>query len=134
MRGSNLPRAKPRGSLLAQYVVLNGSTMRNWFYRVVLSRPWATFVVMGLSFVVFGVTSINLFFVASANLRLIGENGWQALNDGAGRQLLELLVTVYLSMVAYVIFKTCEHNLVYWFTEPPRTPVESTKTVDKTES
>jgi len=108
--------------------------MKNWFYRVVLSRTWATFVVMGLSFVIFGVTSVNLFFVVSANLRLIGENGWQALSDGAGIQLLELLVTVYFSMVAYVIFKTCEHSLVYWCAKPPGNPVDSTESIEGTET
>jgi hypothetical protein len=93
--------------------------MKNWFYRLVLARRWATFLVMGLSFMVFGITTINLFFVASANLRLIAEHGWQALRDGAAEQLAELLVTVYVSLAAYVVFKTCEHNLVHWCSEPP---------------
>ena len=31
--------------------------MKQWFQRVVLARRWATFLVMGLSFVVFGAGS-----------------------------------------------------------------------------
>ena len=91
--------------------------MKNWFHRVILSRRWATFLVMGLSFMLFGATSVNLFFVASANLKLIAEHGLQALADGAAEQFLELLGTVYLSMAAYVVFKTCEHSLVHWCNE-----------------
>lgn len=93
--------------------------MKNWFHRgEVLSRRWATFLVMGLSFMLFGATSVNLFFVASANLKLIMEHGLQALADGAAEQFLELLGTVYMSMAAYVVFKTCEHSLVHWCSEP----------------
>ena len=93
--------------------------MKDWFYRVVLSRRWATFLVMGLSFMLFGATSVNLFFVASANLKLIVDYGLQALADGAAEQFLELLGTVYVSMAAYVVFKTCEHNLVHWCSTAP---------------
>ena len=101
--------------------------MKNWFHRVILSRRWATFLVMGLSFMLFGATSVNLFFVASANIKLIMEHGLQALADGAAEQFLELLGTVYLSMAAYVVFKTCEHSLVHWCSESPADKTERTK-------
>ncbi|MFO1330516.1 MAG: hypothetical protein U1F56_24455 [Rubrivivax sp.] len=86
--------------------------MQRWFHRVVLSRRWATFVVLGLSFFVFGAGTLNLFYVLRANIELIGRHGWMAVMDGGAQQLLELLVTGYLSLTAYVVFKVCEHRLV----------------------
>jgi len=80
----------------------------------VFSRRWLTFVVMGVAFLGFGAGTFNLFFVLKANAELVFENGWMALADGAARQLVELLVTAYLSMAAYLLFKACEHRLVHW--------------------
>jgi predicted PurR-regulated permease PerM len=93
--------------------------MKRWFQRVILSRRWATFLVLGLSFLVFGATSLNLLFIAKANFELIVEHGWQALMDGGAHQLLEVLATGYLSMGAYVVFKSCEARLVHWLVDPP---------------
>jgi uncharacterized membrane protein HdeD (DUF308 family) len=83
-------------------------------------RRWLTFVVMGLAFLGFGAGTFNLFFVLKASTELVFEHGWMALGDGAAQQLLELLVTAYLSMAAYVLFKACEHRLVRWLAEPER--------------
>lgn len=47
-----------------------------------------------------------------ANGALIAEHGWRALMDGGLRQLLELLLTGYASMAAYVVLKACEFSLV----------------------
>ena len=88
--------------------------VRRWFQRVVLGRVWLTYIVMGLSFFAFGVGSLNLFYLMQANTQLVLEHGWMALMDGALRQLLELLVTGYLSMAAYVVFKACEYRLAHW--------------------
>ena len=84
-----------------------------WFRHVVLARRWLTFVVMGLAFFIFGSGSLNLFFLLRANGELLAEHGLQAVMDGALQQLVELLVTGYLSMAAYVVFKACEHALVH---------------------
>ena len=91
--------------------------MKNWFQRVILSRRWATFVVMGLSFLLFGVASLNLFYVARANFSLISEHGWQALVDGGAQRFLEVLMTGYLSMAAFVVAKACEVRLVHWLAD-----------------
>ncbi len=88
--------------------------MNTLFQRLVLSRLWLTFVVLGLSFLAFGVGTLNLGLLLMANARLLGEYGWQAITDGALRQLLELAATGYLSIAAYVVFKTCEHRLSEW--------------------
>jgi hypothetical protein len=92
--------------------------MKSWFHRVVLSRRWLSFVTLGISFFVFGVGSLNLFFVARANFGLIARHGWQALMDGAAQQLLEVVATGYVSMLAYVVFKACEASLVRGLLDP----------------
>ena len=84
------------------------------FRRWVLSRLWLTFIVLGLSFFIFGAGTVNLGLLFMANSRLLSEHGWQAVMDGALLQLLQLVSTGYLSMGAYVVFKACEHRLSNW--------------------
>lgn len=96
-----------------------GSRLGAWFRRAVLGRRWLTFIVLGLAFFVFGSGSLNLFFLLKANGQLLAEHGWQAVMDGALRQLVELLITGYVSMAAYVVFKACEHALVHGLVEGP---------------
>ena len=93
--------------------------MKRWFHRTVLSRPWLTFLVMGLAFFAFGLGTYNLVMLFSANAALIATYGWQALMDGGARQLIELLVSGYLSMAAYVLFKACEYRLAHALADPP---------------
>jgi uncharacterized membrane protein HdeD (DUF308 family) len=95
--------------------------MKRWFHRTVLSRPWLTFVVMGIAFFAFGLGSYNLVMLFGANATLIANYGWQALMDGAARQLVELIVTGYLSMAAYLLFKVCEHRLAHGLASAPAT-------------
>jgi hypothetical protein len=93
--------------LLGDSVVM----LKRWFHRVVLSRRWLTFLVMGLAFFAFGAGTFNIFMLFSANAALISRYGWQALMDGAAAQFVELVVTGYLSMASYLIFKACEYRL-----------------------
>jgi len=88
--------------------------MNTLFQRLVLKRLWLTFAVLGISFLAFGIGTLNLVLQLTANLRLLGEHGWQAVGDGALRQLFELALTGCLSTAAYVVFKTCEHRLSDW--------------------
>ena len=88
--------------------------MCNWFQKWVLSRLWLTFVVLGVSFAAFAASTVNLGFLFMANARLLDQYGWQAVMDGALRQLVELVLTGYASLAAYVVFKTCEHRLSDW--------------------
>jgi len=94
--------------------------IRRWLQRLVFSRRWLTFLVMGLAFLGFGAGTYNLFFLLKASTELVFEHGFMALADGAARQMFELLVTAYLSMAAYVMFKACEHCLVHWLAESVR--------------
>jgi hypothetical protein len=74
---------------------------------------------MGLAFAAFGGGTVNLIVVLKANIDLLASYGWQAVMDGGVRQLVEIVVTGYLSMAAYVVFKVCEHVLVDGIAEAP---------------
>lgn len=89
------------------------------FRRLVLSRRWATFMVLGISFLFFGACTVNLGQLLMSNSRLWREYGWQAAMDGAVWQLAELVSTGYVGMAAYVVFKTCEHRLSDWLGHGP---------------
>ena len=89
----------------------------NFFKRVVLTRRWLTFVTMCVSFAAFGASTVNLFNMFRANVRLIADYGFMALADGAARQFVELLLTLVAGMVAYIIFKACEYRLVHLLTD-----------------
>jgi hypothetical protein len=91
--------------------------LRRHFQRVVLTRPWLTFVVLGLAFFCFGMVSLNLLHLLRANARLILDNGVMALVDGGALQLVELVVNGYVAMLAYVVLKTCEHTLSHWLAD-----------------
>ena len=86
--------------------------LQRWFNEAVLSRRWATFILLGLAFFCFGAGTLNLFVLLSANAVLIATHGWQAIMDGGLRQLVELLLTGYASVAAYVVLKVCEFALV----------------------
>jgi len=94
--------------------------MRQWFRTAILARRWATFVVMGLAFLVFGCGTLNLFLMLNANATLLATYGWQAVMDGGARQLAELLVSGYAGLAAYIVFKACEHALVHHLTDAAR--------------
>jgi H+/Cl- antiporter ClcA len=91
--------------------------LRRHFQRVVLARPWLTFVVLGLAFCCFGMVTLNLVHLLRANAELILDNGVMALADGGALQLVELLANGYLAMFAYVVMKTCEHALSHWLAD-----------------
>jgi hypothetical protein len=78
----------------------------------VAQRPWAAFLLMGLFFFLFGVTSLNLVRLFRANIELILDYGMMALADGAAVQLVELLFYGYVSAAFFVAFKVCEKLLV----------------------
>jgi hypothetical protein len=75
-------------------------------------RPKLTFALMGAFFLLFGVSSVNLFVLLRLNLDLFLEYGLMVIADGALQQLIELLGSAYLSMLFYVLFRVCERVLV----------------------
>jgi hypothetical protein len=107
--------------------------LRRWFHRVVLARLWATYVCLGVSFFAFGAGTLNIVYLLKANTDLLLSYGWQAVMDGGLQQLLELVVTGYLSLAAYVVFKACEYRLVNWLKEAPPAHAASVKRNKETE-
>ena len=86
---------------------------RRWLYR----HPWLAFVVMGLSFSIFGILSLNLIYLLKSNVELFLDHGTMVIEDGALEQLLELIGYGYLSLAFFLLFKVCEHTLVIRLTE-----------------
>src|SRR5215467_9078371 len=76
------------------------------------ARPWLTFAVMVGFFVLFGITSVNLFVLLKMNIDLFLEYGTMVIADGALEQLGDLLGSAALSIVFYLAFKVCERLLV----------------------
>lgn len=81
--------------------------------RCVFARKWRTFLAMATSFVAFGIASLNLFSLLKANVDLFIEHGTMAVMDGALAQLMQLLLSTFLSMLFYLGFKLCEYRLVH---------------------
>jgi hypothetical protein len=79
----------------------------------VLSRHWwLSLLLMGASFVAFGLASLNLLQMLGANLSFLAEHGIDAVREGGLLQLLELIVSGYAAAVFYIVFKLCEKALV----------------------
>jgi hypothetical protein len=78
-----------------------------------LSRRWAvTFFLMGVSFVLFGLVTLNLLHTLSANLEFLSSYGADAIREGGLWQLVGLIVSGYAAAACYVFFKLCEKVLV----------------------
>jgi hypothetical protein len=70
------------------------------------------FGLMTLSFMAFGLLTLDLLRLVTANAAFLSDNGWQGLQDGGLRQLLELLVSCVGAMAAWLLFKLCETLLI----------------------
>jgi hypothetical protein len=90
------------------------------FKRFLAHHAALTFLLMGASFLVFGLVSLNLIYFFHANIELLLEYGWMGLRDGGLQQLFELLLSGYLGMAFYVLFKACEKVLVERLTDQYR--------------
>ena len=81
-------------------------------FRLLLRHWWLALLIMGASFVLFGIASLNLVGVLQANLRFLAEHGLDAVREGALAQLAELAVYGYAAAAFYVVFKVYEKALV----------------------
>jgi hypothetical protein len=84
---------------------------RSWI-DYLFRRPRLTFVLMGAFFLLFGVTTVNLFVLLKLNIDLFLDYGLMVVADGALEQLIDLLASAYLSMAFWLLFKVCERILV----------------------
>lgn len=80
-------------------------------YDWLSARPIACFFLMTASFLLFGIFSLDLVKVFSANANYISENGWMGLVDGGLQQFFYLCLSAIGAMLNYVFFKLCEHVL-----------------------
>jgi hypothetical protein len=94
--------------------------MRAHLVNALWKRPWLTFFLMGVSFLLFGLMTLNIFVLLKANLDLYSTYGTMVIADGALLQLAELIGLGYLSMLFYVLSKACEHVLVRHLTCEPK--------------
>ena len=81
-------------------------------YDFLLRRWWLAFILMGVSFVVFGLVTLNLLHTLGANLEFLTSYGIEAVREGGLWQLIELVLSGYLAAASYVFFKLCEKVLV----------------------
>jgi hypothetical protein len=86
--------------------------MKTKIIRYLRQHYGLTFVLMGLAFFLFGLFSLNLIFLLKSNIDLFLNYGTMVIDDGALRQLFELLGNGYLSLAFYLLFKACERILV----------------------
>src|SRR5471030_18872 len=75
-------------------------------------HPLLTFALMGAFFLLSGITSINLYVVLKANIDLFRMYGAIVIEDGALRQLFQILGTALLSIVFFIFFVACERVFV----------------------
>ena len=81
-------------------------------HRILTRHWWLTFFLMGVSFVLFGLFSLNLLHALGANFDFLLSYGVDAVREGGLKQFFELIVSGYLAASFYVFFKVCEKVLV----------------------
>jgi hypothetical protein len=81
-------------------------------YAFLLRHWWLAFIVLGLSFVLGGLLTLNLLHTLSANFEFLSSYGIDAVREGGLRQLIEVAVSGYFAAACYVVFKLCEKVLV----------------------
>ena len=98
--------------MTAAQPTLNGGKQSTPFKRLLVHNVWLAFILMGASFLITGLISLNLIYLFHANIEFVIENGVMGLRDGGLLQFLELLVSGYLGMAFFVVFKACEKVVV----------------------
>jgi hypothetical protein len=81
-------------------------------YVFLWRRWWLAFLLLGVSFVLFGYLSLNLLHLLGANLEYLGMYGFEAVREGGARQLVGIVVSGYFAAACYIVFKVCERVLV----------------------
>ncbi len=71
------------------------------------------FLAMGVCAALFAWSSYNLASLAIANFRFLSAFVWLAVMEGGLWQLLEIAFYGLLSLIYYLGFKSCEHELVH---------------------
>jgi hypothetical protein len=86
--------------------------MKSLFNALFNGPAWRTFLLMGMFAGLFAITSYDLLMLFSANFNFITTYGVMALMEGGLRQFVELVISGYLSLAFYILFKGCLYGLL----------------------
>ena len=89
-----------------------GRSVHSRLHTFLYQRWWATFILLGVSFVLFGFLTLNLLHTLIANFEFLTMYGVEAVREGGLLQLLEIVASGYFAAASYVVFKLCEKVLV----------------------
>lgn len=88
--------------------------MRHYLKRLLTLHWTLTMFIMCASIFVFTATSVNLYFMLTANFRFLSEHGLTAIMHGGLVQLAELIGYCLIAAASYTIFRACEKILLDW--------------------
>lgn len=88
--------------------------MRKKLMSFLVRSPVIVLALMTFSFLGFGYFSVNLFLVFKANVAFINEYGAMAIQEGAAQQLGQLVLSAFVSVLFYAVWKVGERLLVDW--------------------
>lgn len=91
--------------------------MKTKIINYLARAPLSTLCLMTISFLTFGYLSFNLFFMFQANVSVIKEHGFMVLKDGAAVQLLQIILTAFMGVIFYTLWKLCERLILDWLTQ-----------------
>jgi hypothetical protein len=81
-------------------------------YAFLFRHWWLAFLLMGLSFVLFGLVTLDLLHTLGANFTFLSTYGADAVREGGLVQLAQMIASGYFAAASYVVFKLCEKVLV----------------------
>ncbi len=88
--------------------------MKQKIMAYLVKSPVLVLFIMTASFLGFGYFSVNLFLLFKANVTLINDFGVMAIKEGAAKQLMVILLSAFISVLFYAIWKVGERLLVDW--------------------
>jgi hypothetical protein len=88
--------------------------MKQKLISFLVRSPVIVLFIMTISFLGFGYFSVNLFLLFKANVALINDFGVMAIKEGAAKQLGMLLLSAFVSVLFYAVWKVGERLLVDW--------------------
>ena len=81
-------------------------------YVFLLRHWWLAFFLLGISFVLGSLVTLNLLHTLVANFEFLSMYGIEAVRDGGLWQLVQIAASGYFAAACYVLFKLCEKVLV----------------------
>jgi hypothetical protein len=82
-----------------------------WFRRSI----WLQLMGLSACLVSFGLLTMNLYHVTSANLSFINEAGLMAFSEGAAEQLAGIAIQAVAATLSYAGLKVFEKMIIEWW-------------------